>query len=213
MMVKWHGHSCFEFFDGVNRVVIDPHDGESIGIKPPKAAADVVLMSHNHYDHNASHVIGGNHRDYLAYDGEFTHNGVIFNGYRTYHDDVQGRSRGLNTIYIFRMEGMSFCHCGDLGDIPDEKIVDSIRKIDLLFVPVGGVYTMENQAIRKFIEMVDPKVVVPMHYYVDGLTIPIASVDKFLSSVPECKAIRLQSSAEFLRDDLPKIREYWIFSV
>ncbi|MCQ2056266.1 MAG: MBL fold metallo-hydrolase [archaeon] len=213
MIVKWHGHSCFEFYDGVNRVVVDPHDGESIGVKPPKTSADVVLMSHDHYDHNASYVISGSHRDYLACDGEFTHNGMTFNGYRTYHDDTRGKSRGLNTIYTFRMEDMSFCHCGDLGDIPDERVIDNIRKTDFLFIPVGGVYTMGNRVIRKFVEMVDARVIVPMHYHIDGLTIPVASVDEFLSVMPGLRTIHLKDSVEFSKDKLPEAKECWIFSI
>lgn len=86
MRMRWHGHSCFEFEDSSLTVVIDPHDGRSLGIKPPAASADVVLMTHDHYDHRASRVISGNHEDIMARNGPFEVKGLSVEGFSTYHD-------------------------------------------------------------------------------------------------------------------------------
>ena len=88
MRVRWHGHSCFEFGDGDITVVVDPHDGRSIGIKPPAVSADVVLMTHNHYDHNAVRVVKGNHKDFMMTLGDFDACGLRVTGFPSFHDRV-----------------------------------------------------------------------------------------------------------------------------
>ena len=127
MQIRWHGHSCFEFSNGETTVVIDPHDGKSIGIRPPIATADIVLMTHDHYDHNASRVISGDHKDHKFHNGRFDCKGITFHGYSTFHDREGGAQRGLNTIYKFAMDGISVCHCGDLGDIPNDQVIKQIQ--------------------------------------------------------------------------------------
>ena len=123
MRVRWHGHACFEFGNSEHTVVIDPHDGKSLGIKPPAATADVVLMTHSHYDHKAAWVIGGNHKDFLSVNGPFEFENLSFRGFSTFHDEKSGRERGLNTMYSFVMDNISVCHCGDLGCIPEPEII------------------------------------------------------------------------------------------
>lgn len=211
MQIRWHGHSCFEFTDGNVTVVTDPHDGKSIGIKPPHVTADVVLMSHDHYDHNAARVIGGNHKDHLFHNGRFESKGLQFHGYESFHDTEKGKMRGLNTIYKFEMDGMNVCHCGDLGDIPEKKVIDAIKDADFMFLPVGGTYTMENDALKTFIELVNPKVLVPMHYRTGGLTIPIASVDEFLAMIPDDYIDYVGNSVDISKDELPEAKECWVF--
>lgn len=211
MQVRWHGHSCFEISDGNTTIVTDPHDGKSIGISPPHVTADIVLMSHDHYDHNAAWVIQGNHKDHLAHNGKFECKGISFRGYQTYHDDAQGTKRGMNTIYFFEMEGITMCHCGDLGAIPRDCIINRIKNVDLLFLPVGGVYTMENPELKRFIELVSPRIVVPMHFRIGGLSIPVADIDQFLSMVPDENVAYIGNSVEIFKDDLPETKECWVF--
>lgn len=211
MQIRWHGHACFELSDGKNTIVIDPHDGKSVGIKPPKATANIVLISHSHYDHNAPYVIEGTHRVHLSHNGKFKCCGITFRGYDTFHDDCQGAKRGRNTMYHFELDGISVCHCGDLGDIPSDKIIDKISGVDFLFVPVGGVYTMENPALKTFIERVGAKIIVPMHYRIGGLTIPVADIDQFLSMIPKENVAYMGNSVEVFKDELPETKECWVF--
>ena len=211
MQIRWHGHSCFEFSDGTNTVVTDPHDGKSIGIRPPRVDADIVLMSHDHYDHNAAWAIGGNHKDHMAHNGRFECRNMVFHGYPSYHDEEEGRLRGDNTIYKFEMDGMTVCHCGDLGDIPGPKVIEQIKTVDFLFLPVGGTYTMEKDKQRKMIELVNPSIVVPMHYRIGGLTIPIESVDDFLEMIPEDYIVYVGNSVDISKDELPEAKECWVF--
>lgn len=211
MKIKWHGHSCFEIGNDDLTIVIDPHDGKSIGIKPPRTTADVVLMTHTHYDHNAARVIDGNHVNYTQQEGVFMFKNVIFEGFPSYHDGEKGELRGKNTIYLFELDGMKFCHVGDLGAIPSDDVMAKIRDVDFLFVPIGEVYTMEMGDVRKFIEDVHAKVTIPMHYRVGGLTISISSIDDFLALVPKDNVRYVGNSIDVMRDELPDTTECWVF--
>ncbi len=213
MRIVYHGHSCFEFADSSITVVIDPHDGKSIGIKgPTNVSADVVLMTHSHYDHCAARVIRGDHADIMAQNGEFEVKGFNVTGLPTFHDPNNGEDRGMNTMYLFEMDGLSICHCGDLGCIPDEEVISMICGVDLLFVPVGEVFTMPLPEVKKFLELVNPNVIVPMHYRVGGLSIPLTPLDNFLDIIPEEAVDYIGNEMDVLPDDLSEIKECWVFN-
>jgi len=211
MQIRWHGHSCFEFTDGSVTVVIDPHDGKSIGIRPPVVTADIVLMTHDHYDHNAARVVNGDHKDHKFHNGRFESRGMTFHGYSTFHDRDGGTKRGLNTMYKFTMDGVTVCHCGDLGDIPNDQVIKQIRGVDMLFLPIGGYYTMELDQVKEFMDLVEPSVLVPMHYRVGGLTINISDLDSFLPLVSEDSTVYVGNCIDVMKDDIPRRNECWIF--
>ncbi len=211
MRMRWHGHACFEFENGEHTVVIDPHDGRSLGIKPPAASADIVLMTHEHYDHKAAWIINGNHEDVMAREGKFNVKGLDVEGFRTFHDTTGGSERGLNTMYMFEMDGLRVCHCGDLGCIPDEETIARIKGVDILMIPTGEVFTMEMADVRRFIELVNPTITVPMHYRVGGLTLPISTIDEFLEIIPEEYVDYIGNEIDVTPDDLTEMKECWIF--
>ncbi|MFA7341735.1 MAG: MBL fold metallo-hydrolase [Candidatus Methanomethylophilaceae archaeon] len=212
MRIAWHGHSCFEFTDGLS-VVVDPHDGRSIGIMPPSVRADLVLMTHDHYDHNAARAIRGVHKDFMEKAGEFEYGGIRFLGIPTHHDESRGAKRGRNTVYRFQMEGIVFCHCGDLGHMPDDFFFHQLGKVDVLMVPTGGGFTLEIGKVMQLIERINPKIVVPMHYRVGGLSIAIDGLDSFLSHAPDDRVYHVGNVVELYADDLMEGTEYWIFSL
>lgn len=211
MHIRWHGHSCFEISDGRTTVVTDPHDGRSLGIRPPSVSADVVLISHDHYDHGAARVVNGNFKTFHSRTGRFESRGIQFTGMETYHDNTAGSQRGLNTMYKFQMGGITFCHCGDLGAVPSARTLNSISGVDVLFVPTGGVYTMEIEEIEEFIRAVGPRVTVPMHYRVGGLTVPVRDIDYFLNAVSEDSVVYVGNSVDITQDELPEYKECWVF--
>ena len=212
MWIKWHGHSCFEFSNETVSIVVDPHDGRSIGLKTPKTIADVVLMTHDHYDHNASRVIKGDHEDLKFFTGRTELKGeIVLDGYMSWHDHSQGDERGANTIYKFTMDGISICHCGDIGCIPSQDVIDQIHGVDFLFIPVGEVYTMELPEIKKFIELVNPNVIVPMHYMVGGLSFRLSTLDKFLDIIPDNAVDFIGNELEISKSELPEAKECWVF--
>lgn len=210
MKIVWHGHSCFEIRDDVT-VVLDPHDGKSIGIRPPTARADVVLMSHDHFDHNCARIIRGDHVDVMA-SGERTLKGVDIVGIDTFHDDSKGEKRGRNIVYRFVLDGIRFCHCGDLGHLLSEEEVEAIGKVDILFIPVGGVFTIDAAQAHKIVKMLDPRIVVPMHYRMGGLSIAVNTLDEFLADVDEETVLRVGNEIDFSAEDMMPGTEYWVFS-
>ncbi|MCL2317738.1 MAG: MBL fold metallo-hydrolase [Methanomassiliicoccaceae archaeon] len=211
MRIRWHGHSCFEFFDSENSVIIDPHDGKSIGIKPPISNANIVLVSHDHFDHNATRIIKNEYSLLFAEKGKHKIKGIEFEGMIAPHDDKHGGLRGMTSIYKFTMEGITVCHCGDLGAIPSEDVIKKIKNVDILFVPVGEVYTLSIAAAKEFIEMVEPRVMVPMHYRVGGITLPIKTLEDFLTGIPEDVILYVGNEVELSSDEVSEFSGLWIF--
>lgn len=213
MQIRWLGHACFEFALEGDKIVTDPHDGKSIGLKPPVTDANIVLVSHDHYDHNAVSVVRGTHIDLKSGTGVNHISSQKIIGYPAFHDEEKGSLRGLDTIYQFESEGIRICHVGDLGDFPEPDVIDAIRGVDLLFVPVGEVYTMPIPKMKKFIEMVNPKITVPMHYKVKGLNFQLEPVTKFLKTIDPSTVTYVGNEVSVTRDDLDDASGYWVFDL
>jgi len=137
LYIRWHGHACFEISDENITLVTDPHDGKSIGIKPPIVKADIVLVSHDHFDHNSIRTVEGPNTEVIHSrpEGEPV-SGIEIRSYQTYHDDMEGEKRGVNNIFNFIMKGIRFCHLGDLGHVIDDRTAEMLKPIDILFIPV-----------------------------------------------------------------------------
>jgi L-ascorbate metabolism protein UlaG (beta-lactamase superfamily) len=210
MRIIWHGHSCFEIDDRVT-VVIDPHDGKSIGIRAPSVKADLVLVSHEHFDHNCTRIVKGDFtiiREPCKKDVK----GVKVLGVQGYHDNLHGQKRGKVTLFKFEMGGMRFCHLGDLGEPLTEEQIEALRPIDVLFVPVGGVFTIDGEQAKQVVDALQPRVAVPMHFRFGGLSIAIQTAETFLKGMPEDRVVHVGNETEFGIEDLPAQTEYWVFS-
>lgn len=210
MRIIWHGHSCFEVKDAVT-VVTDPHDGKSIGIKTPLVKADIVLVTHDHFDHNCVRIVKGD-PSVVRDPGERSLKGVRIFGLPTFHDQEGGARRGRNIIYRFEMDGMRFCHCGDLGHDLSEEQVRAIGPVDVLFVPVGGVFTIDGVQAKALVAKLRPRVAVPMHFRWGGLSISVQTIEPFLDGLPNDAVVRVGNEVDFGREDLPLTTEYWVFS-
>ena len=210
MRIRWHGHSCFEIAGRVT-IVTDPHDGRSLGIKPPSVSADIVLISHDHSDHNSFKTVRGTHKDVFAFWGDFEFSGLKFSGLLTDHDDCGGSKRGRNIMYMMRPDRISICHCGDLGKMPDDKTIEKIKNVDILMVPVGEVYTLNVKDVIEFIGLVRPRVIVPMHYRVGGLSIPVNPADNFLNLI-DYEIEHVGNEIDVSADELPSETTVWMFS-
>ncbi len=211
MEIKWYGHSCFEIGEGI-KIVIDPHDGRSIGIKTPKARADLVLVTHHHFDHDAVRVVKGDFR-VIDSPGEYKIGSVQIKGIPAYHDEEYGKKRGTITMYKIETEGVRLLHVGDLGHVLDSEKVKKIGDIDILFTPVGGVYTVNAKKAYENVKRLKPKIVIPMHYKLPGMTLGIDPVDDFLSLFRRDKVEFVGNSIVFGREDLPKDTQVWVFTL
>ena len=201
--IYWAGQSCFQISVSNSRdhsadIVIDPY-GEDTG-KLPSMSADIVLVTHNHKDHN--NVKGVKGTPFLVDGpGEYEVKGVFIQGIPSFHDDKEGKEKGLNTIYVVEAEDMRFCHLGDLGQkqLTDEQL-EKIDSVDVLMIPVGGEYTIDASAAQKIIGQIEPKIVIPMHYASPKSKEKLEDVSKFLktmgknSIVPQDKLIVKEST-------------------
>ncbi len=169
MDIKYLGHASFYIKTKTARLVTDPFDPAMTGFPLPKIEADIVTISHYHQDHNFIKPFqseAASHQPPLIIDfpGEFEKLAVRITGYRTYHDKKKGEERGENIVYKIETEGISLLHCGDLGLVPDDAFLDNVGDVDILFVPVGGFYTINAAEAAELVRKIDPSIVIPMHY-------------------------------------------------
>ena len=199
MTIIWHGQSCFEIITtpAKNRqvkIVIDPFS-EEIGLRVPKLEADIVLVTHNHYDHNNVKAVSGN-PFLISGPGEYEIKNIFIQGIDSFHDNSQGKERGENTIYTIEFAeayasshaltvgDLKLCHLGDLGqkELTEEQL-EKIGQIDILMVPVGGVFTISAKEALKIMSQIEPKITIPMHYALPKLKVKLDGLDKFLKSL------------------------------
>ena len=194
-------------------MVTDPHDGKSIGIRPPKTKADLVLISHDHFDHNCLRVVEGRKTTVINRGTETVRNGITIKGITAYHDDKKGSKRGEVVLFKFTVDGVNFCHLGDLGHVLEGDIIDKLGRIDILFVPVGNVFTIGPKEAWKVVSDIKPTVAIPMHYRIGGLSLSIKPVDPFLEEADIDSVVRVGNEMHFEYEDLPEKLEVWVFSM
>ncbi|CAN5299148.1 hypothetical protein BH10PLA2_BH10PLA2_25090 [soil metagenome] len=191
LSLTWYGQSFFvlETTKGT-KVAFDPHAIEAFG--RPDVNADLVLMSHLHSDHTQVGVLGnaakakvvqglktkGKSNEWIASD--FTFKDVHVRTVGVYHDTTEGMERGKNTVYIVEADGLRFVHLGDLGHVLTAKDVQKIGRVDVLLLPVGGVYTINGSEAKRVVEQLKPtQFIVPMHYGMKGYE-DLLPADEFL---------------------------------
>jgi len=163
MEIKYLGHSSFLIKTKTAKLVTDPFDPALVGLRFPKVEADIITVSHNHKDHNQTQLVGGSPL-VIGLPGEYEKNGMRIFGYSSFHDGQGGSERGTNTLYKIEAEGVSVLHCGDLGVVLEDSVVDTIGAVDVLLVPVGGFYTIDPSQAAQLVRKFEPSLVIPMHY-------------------------------------------------
>lgn len=202
MKIKWLGHSCFLITNkrGIN-ILTDPFD-DTLGYKMTKEKINIITISHEHYDHNNTMGIKGKPVVLKGTVNRDTHK-MIFKGISSYHDSVYGKNRGNNTIFIIKTDEMVLCHLGDLGHVLENKQLEEINQVDILFIPVGGYYTLNHIQADQVIEQLKPKIVLPMHYKTDAIKWPIDPLSFFLDKKDNIK-IMGENSFEIEAGALPE---------
>lgn len=163
MEIKYFGHASF-YLKGKNATVItDPFDPQMVGLKFPKIEADIVTISHQHPDHNRADLISGNPL-VINFPGEYEKKGVKIIGFPSFHDKKEGQERGKNTIFKIEINGLSILHCGDLGHQLSDALIEEIDGVDVLLIPVGGYFTIDEDEAIIISRKIEPSIVIPMHY-------------------------------------------------
>ncbi len=199
MKIKWLGHSCFliTLNDGT-KILTDPVDRES-GYDIGKIETDVITVSHDHHDHNnISAAVGTPH--IISTEGEHDISGIKITGIPTWHDDVCGTKRGNNMMFLIEADGIRMLHAGDLGQLLDPLTLEAVGETDVLFVPVGGVYTIDYSKALTLMSTLNPKLTVPMHYRTASVTFKLCDIAPFLNRAADKFNIQRINSSEFFVD-------------
>ncbi len=202
MKVKWLGHACFLIVSesGV-KIITDPYpQGSGLSYAPVDETADIVTVSHDHFDHNTVASVAGKPE---VVTGTKTVKGIQFKGIPTYHDDSQGKERGNNTILCFTVDGIRLCHLGDLGHRLSQQQMAEIGNVDILLIPIGGVFTIDAKTASTVGDDLKPKVIIPMHCKTAKCDWPLNTVDDFLTGKANVKRLN-SSEVEFKAGELPK---------
>ena len=216
MILRWHGHACFEVVDSSGFILaLDPHDGYSVGLKPPSFKADAVLITHEHFDHNAYSAVAkpGAERHSMR-EGDFLVGGKYrVTGLKLYHDKVKGRRRGEVVVYRVEVEGVSLLHLGDLGHVPSDAVLAPLKPVDVVLVPVGGTFTIDPREAIEVLKMLDPRVAIPMHYWVKGVNLPLLPVDVFVELARESYKVTTLETNELrlVPEELQELHKAMVF--
>lgn len=147
---------------------MDPFDEKVVGIPLSKLSAELVTISHNHDDHNAKDKVKGTTKRekpfVIDFPGEYEVGGISVFGTKTFHDQVGGAEKGSNIVFKILIDGLSVCHLGDLAHQLSEKQLDDIGMVDVLFLPVGGPFSLMTEEAIKVANAISPSILIPMHY-------------------------------------------------
>jgi len=203
MEITWYGHSCFRLTErNFATVVTDPFDNKAIGYEALKLKSDIVTVSHDAPGHNnaeavkgMSHVIDGA--------GEFEIGGVFITGVQTDGGKKKGKEKGAsNTVYVFDYDGITVAHLGDLKQVPTQSEIELFGTVNVALVPVGGGGGLNAAKAAEVISMLEPNIVVPMHYSTPAAKLELDSLNKFLKEMGLSKA-ESQPSLKVTRSGLP----------
>ena len=182
MLIQHIGHAEFLLtLESGFRLLTDPYDA-STGYPVQKIEADGVLVSHHHHDHDAVENVTG-HPQIIDYAGEHTFAPDIkVTGILASHDDDGGKKRGSTLLFLLEAEDLRVAHLGDLGCLLDADQLDTLGRVDLLMIPVGGFFTVDPAQALEVIKQLDPRIIVPMHYRTAyNADWPIGPVEDFTS--------------------------------
>ena len=203
------GHSCFKIKGKQAAVITDPYN-PCVGFKMPKVEADIVTVSHGHEDHSFIEGVRGE-PFVISEPGEYEIKGVEVLGVSTFHDNVNGAKRGKNIVYHIKIDEIAVVHLGDLGHKLTPEQLENLNEIDVLLVPVGGVYTVDAIGAREVINQLEPKIVIPMHFktkkHDEELFSEVDGPDTFLKEMGEEKIEPQKKLKIKNRSQLPEERE------
>ncbi|MBP1702649.1 MAG: hypothetical protein H6Q38_1756 [Chloroflexi bacterium] len=202
MEITWYGLSCFRLTErGMATVVTDPYDHQAAGYEPLKLRAEIVTISHDAPGHNNSSAVKGKNH-IITGPGEFEIGGVFITGVQTNGHAKRSPEEPRNTLYVFDYDGVTVAHLGDLRRVPTQTEIEALGNVQVALVPVGGGGGLVAAKAIEVISLLEPGIVIPMHYSTPGGNLKLAPVSKFLKEMglPEAAP---QPSLKINRGSLP----------
>ncbi len=183
MEITWYGHSCFRLAErGMATVVCDPFDSESVGYEPLKLRADIVTSSHEAPGHNyLSAVKGYSHA--ITGPGEFEIGSVFITGVQMDGQGKKAEEKPRNTLYVFDYMGITVAHLGDMRSVPPQNEIEALGTVHIVLVPVGGGSGLNAAKAAEIVSLLEPNIVIPMHFNTPAVKVPLDRLDKFLKEM------------------------------
>lgn len=210
MKIQFLGHAAFLITTANGtKIVTDPYEpggfGGGIGYGALKEPADIVVVSHDHADHNYVKMVPGSPA-VVQQPGEQSQRGVTFRSLATYHDASRGAERGRNTVRVIAADDLTLCHLGDLGQLLTPEDATALGHIDVLMIPVGGLFTIDAEGATAVVNRLRPSIAIPMHYKTPKVGFNLAPVDGFLAGKPRVRRVA-GSEIEVTKATLPEPTE------
>ena len=183
MEIIWYGHSCFRLAErGMATVVCDPFDAESVGYQPLKLKADIVTSSHDAPGHNYLNAVKG-YSHAITGPGEFEIGSVFITGIQMDGQSKKTADKPRNTLFVFDYMGITVAHLGDMRSVPPQNEIEALGTVHVALVPVGGESGLNAAKAAEIVSLLEPNIVIPMHYYTPAAKVPLDPLDKFLKEM------------------------------
>jgi L-ascorbate metabolism protein UlaG (beta-lactamase superfamily) len=215
MEITWYGHSCFRLAErGYATIATDPFD-ESLGYEVPRIKADIVTVSHEAPGH--SHVAAVKGARELRGPGEYEIGGVFITGIATLRPETGAKKRkddgraARNTLYLFDFDGVTVCHLGDLNHVPTQTQIENLGTVGIALVPVGGGGGLNAAQAAEVISLIEPSIVIPMHYRTGASTVKLDPLSKFLKEMG-LGNLKAQDALKVTKSQLPEETQVVVLS-
>lgn len=203
MEITWYGHSCFRFTErGMASVATDPFDHHITGYEPLKLKADVVTVSNDAPGHNYVNGVKGK-QHVITGPGEYEIGGVFITGVQTNGVKKRAEDEPRNTLYVFDFDGVTVAHLGNLSRVPSQTEIEALGNVHIALVPVGGGSGLTPGKAVEVISMLEPGIVIPMHYGTPASSIKLSPASKFLKEMG-LGDINPQPSLKITRSAVPE---------
>ena len=183
MEITWYGHFCFRMMErGMAAVVCDPFDHKIVGYDPLKLKADIVTVSIDNTEHNFTSAVKGDPR-LITGPGEFEIGGVFITGVQTNGHAKKSEDDPRNTLYVFDYNGLTVAHFGQIDRVPTQAEVEALGPVNIALIPVGDAASLNAAKAAEVISLIEPNIVIPMHYATDGSQVQLDELNKFLKEM------------------------------
>jgi L-ascorbate metabolism protein UlaG (beta-lactamase superfamily) len=203
MEITWYGHSCFRLTErGMASVVTDPYDHRAVGYDALKLKADIVTVSHNAPGHSFVTAVKTQHH-LITGPGEYEIGGVFITGVQTNGTKERDPDEPRNTLYVFDYDGLTIAHLGDINHVPNQTEIEALGDVHIALVPVGGGGGLNAAKAVEMISLLEPGIVIPMHFGTASSSIKLAPVNKFLKEMG-LGSIEPQPSLKITKSSVPE---------
>jgi L-ascorbate metabolism protein UlaG (beta-lactamase superfamily) len=213
MEITWYGHSCFRLMErGMATVVCDPFDHNLVGYEALKLKADVLTVSQDSPEHNFVNAVNGDPH-LITGPGEFEIGGVFITGVQTNGLARKNEPELRNTLYVFEYNGITVAHLGEMNRVPTQAEVEALGPVKVALVPVGDGDSLNAAKAAEVISLIEPSIVIPMHYATPDAMGKLDPLSKFLkemgiSELEPISSLKLTGASSLPQETRVVVLEY-----